>query len=295
MKDKKKHIDLFEELIRTLPLKKCFSHEAMDDIVASVDKKFIPANKKTEQLFDELEDYYKSQKPSRKFPIVLWLLFTFIILIGVFVLVPKKETEPQPVEIMQDSAQIIEISKRIEIIKRTDSLINKTKKTQEQSQTIFITIDTIDLDHQELRDTALLNDSAFEKTIDTKTTFKEKADTLSSYQYGNCNLPQKYTFLFSTKSIIIKETYKDDLAEIASKIINCPNIATINIKVFYTRRFVFFSNKKLASERINNILKNLKRNEVTIKMLRKRQIEFVHIQKNEYTDSFEKVEILLEK
>ena len=299
MDDQHTHIDIFEELIRVLELKRQSLGENMGNVVLSADYVYSPGKEKSEQLIRELIAYQKKIKPRRRFRTYFFaVLIPGLLLLSTFLYLndhrPNRKQNEQP---SLDQAQSLprrkdsvntgsDITvKYIPPVRTRHAVFHKPKRSERDTVRIEIP-DTV---HKTIYQTG----AAVKKVIiaDTNKANPSAANVNHGYY---CSLPGKYKFSFEKGSSAVSDQNDQDIKEIAEKILNCRNLNKVEITGYYSQRFLFFNNKKLVNERINEVKKEIKKHQVPSRTLRANSEEkLIKCDKSDSLDLSHIVEIIL--
>ncbi len=290
-----KHIDLFEELIRIHSLANEPEQKQIESLFSGVEITHYPPAGKTQQLIDELTHYHHKINKRKREKCCLWLaIFSVLsLLFALLINLPYIPLKKEKVALQNHVENKIVISND-SIIPKAVSPIKDTirkekpkpfvsvKRIQKNDTNIIVVIDT-------LKQTIIEMDTVHHQLIITDTVYDNKVLKDTDHGYI-CQLPDTYTFVFDKNSALLYNSYSQKLDSLALQIINCQNLKKVNISTYYTRRFLFFTTKKLALQRVGEIKNQLKDRDVSVRILKKADLIGVKKRKSELAN---RVDILL--
>lgn len=290
MSNSNEHISIFEELVRILFLYgKPGKPGDRSSIYDSVKITHVPHEEKSEKLIDELIKYHTKLNTRKGFRwylpigIVSGLLLFFMVYYQ-FNKNDVAEVDKEFYEKKERKPVNRDTVKVITGIKDTNTAENKTpknrmvKEKRSEKETVVIVSDKKD------------SITTPAETKDSTTVFEE---TPVFPEGSYCFLPVNFHFFFKKKSVKPDEKYVTELASLAERMIDCYNLKEIEIKGYYTQNLLLFNNKKLVTERITELKKELKKLNVPSRTLRKAKIELIKTEKNDNPETAESIEIIL--
>jgi hypothetical protein len=299
MSSQKKHINIFDELVRVLNLKNNTHKQQLDDVVPTFDTTYTPSHEKYQKAINELISHQiKINRRKTKHKIYYTLLATLVILLSSLLYIQNHKN-------YQKQNQEVIITKKENICLSKDSVLSESNTLTDQNiQSKNINPNSIIHVNQPDRDTVkiVITDTSYKKIYQTDTLVKivEITDTIKINYYKSvinprdyCQLPKVYRILFDEKSVYIDEKYYNDISELANNILECQNLHKVEIIGYYTQRFLIFNNKKLVHHRIENIKKKIKNHNVSSRILIKSQETLIKTIKSNNQESAQLVEIIL--
>lgn len=301
MSSQKKHINIFDELIRVLNLKKhTLKHkDVVDDIMPSFDIKYTPGNERSQEIINELI-VYQSKINRRKAIHKLYysLLISGVLLLSILLCVRSlKRNEEKNQNIPFNQEQNL-YQKNDSALSAPDTIKDTNNQRDKDRTNISYRIKQIEIDTIKI----LVTDTVHKKACRLDTLVKKLiiTDTIHVNPYepeinsGNyCLFPQRYRIQFDERSAFVDEKYNNDIVELANNIHNCQNLHNVEIIGYYTQRFLFFNSKKLVQERIENIKKEIMKHYVSSQTIRESKENLIKTTKLDKLDSSQCVEIIL--
>jgi hypothetical protein len=299
MSSQKKHINIFDEIVRVLILKNRPHKKQFGDIVPTFDTTYIPSREKYERTINELISHQnKINRRKTKHKIFYTILSTALILLSALLYIQNHKTYiKQNEEVILNQKENLSLGKD-SVLSESDTTIDRIIQSNSTEPNISLSVKQPDRDSLKIVVIDTLHKKIYQSDTIVKTV--EITDTVKINHYetivkpeGYCQLPKVYRIPFDEKSVYIDEKYYNDISELAKNILECQNLQKVEITGYYTQRFLFFSNKKLVQERIENIKEEIKNHNVSSRMLRKSQENLIKTTKSENQESTQLVEIVL--
>lgn len=303
----KKTINIIEELLRVSTLKKeSIAHDTlMEAIGSTMEISYRPPQEKANHLIEELELYYNKIKPTSRFRWILPAIIGLGLAFGIHFMVKHKDCDCDKYAENESNIIVGDPSPKENNIPDTlnpDTAVIQHKQGNIKLAEIKLRTNfsaNIDTQRTYIFDTIIVTDTMRNEVQIIDSVVKEVVieEYNSQPVFNDCELPAIYKFSFNSKKYKLKRKYKEGILDLSRKIQYCKSEHNIRIKGYYHNSFIFFTNRKVVTERILEIENSIQKNGVPKYKLDNASIEYLKVKKkhDNSDELYELVEVILEE